>query len=118
VIRNSGSTNTQSYTIAVRPDGSADVTVGAVTQHRQIEHSQTAWLFAKLEAAAPLAALPAPHCMRSASFGTTTTISYRGERTPDLSCGEDPVVKELARTARAIVDRLGISVMRRRTIPE
>jgi hypothetical protein len=117
VIRNSGSTNTRAYTIVVYPDGAADVTVGDATGHRRVAHPQTAWLFAKLEAAMPLTALPAARCMRSISFGTSTTIAFRGERTPDLNCAADPASQELARTTRVIVEQLGISVLRPLTIP-
>jgi len=113
LIRNSGSTNTLPYTISVKPDGSAVVTVGSGTpEDRRLSLDQTDALFRGLRAAMPLSALVHGHCMRSASFGTTTTVTFGGDSTPDLGCAPDPAARELAATVVAIVSELGLSVMR------
>jgi hypothetical protein len=97
-IVNSGSTNTSGFRIAVKRSGSAEyasIPRGAGAQDKQpetagreIPNELATNLFADLEAAKPLAALPAPHCMKSRSFGTRLTIEFGGESTPDLSCGD------------------------------
>lgn len=119
VIRNSGSTNTTGYTIVVHPDYSADVYSNGATVHKQVDAPQAKWLFEKLKAAMPLAIVGAGRCMKSASFGTYTTIRYGGQATPDLSCGGGPAARELMRTVGIIVNQLGVSPamgMRRRML--
>jgi hypothetical protein len=109
VIRNSGSTNTEGYAIVIHPDYSVDVAVGGTTQHKTLGEPQAKWLFAKLKADEPLASLAAGRCMKSASFGTVTTIAYDGQSTADLSCGGGDQVRELNRTIGIIVNQLGIA---------
>jgi hypothetical protein len=97
-IVNSGSTNTAGFRIAVRRSGAAEyasIPRGANAQNteaeksgREIPKDLASRLFADLEAAKPLGALPAPHCMKSKSFGSRLTIEFGGESTPDLSCGD------------------------------
>ncbi|HWE00015.1 MAG TPA: hypothetical protein VG345_13285 [Bryobacteraceae bacterium] len=97
-IVNSGSTNTSGFRIAVKRSGAAEyasIPRGAGAQNkepetsgREIPNDLTSRLFADLEAAKPLASLPAPHCMKSRSFGTRLTVEFGGETTPDLSCGD------------------------------
>lgn len=110
-IRNSGSTNVPGYVVVVEPDGSASVTVAGTNVRRMVRAPQLRWLFLKLRAAGPLDALPPDRCMKSASFGSTTTIAYRGLVSPDLSCGDVPIERELARTAGVIVDQLGVGTI-------
>src|SRR5215469_6345920 len=102
-IVNSGSTNTAGFRIALRRSGAAEYTSvprGVNTRSgepekaepeksgREIPKDLAMRLFADLEAAKPLSSLPAPHCMKSKSFGTRLTIEFGGEATPDLSCGD------------------------------
>jgi hypothetical protein len=109
VIRNSGSTNTLGYTIVIHADYTADVYSNGVTQHKAVAAAQAKWLFEKLNAAEPLNVVGAGRCMKSASFGTYTTIRYGGQMTPDLSCGGGPEARELMRTVGVIVNQLGVS---------
>jgi len=108
VIVRSASTNSAGYTIVVHPDYSADVTIEGATTHAAVPAAQAKWLFEKLAAAGPLEALAARHCMKSVSFGTSLTVSYRGEGSPDLSCGGGDDARELARTAGVIAEKLGV----------
>jgi hypothetical protein len=114
-IVNSGSTNTSGFRIAVKRSGAAEyatVPRGANAQNvepekegREIPSNLASRLFADLEAAKPLASLPAPHCMKSKSFGTRLTIEFGGETTPDLSCGDggNEHLRELIKDANEAV---------------
>jgi hypothetical protein len=114
VIRNSGSTNTSGYTIVVHPDDSADVIQQGTVRHVTLAEPQAKWLFAKLKEDGPLPSLGAGHCMKSASFGTSTSISYEGASTPDLSCPSSDASRELSRTVGVIVTQLGVNPAVRR----
>ena len=50
----------------------------------------------------PLNALPVRHGMRSASFGTQTFITYKGQKSPDLTFASDPRTVAL----RADIDQI------------
>jgi hypothetical protein len=108
VIVRSASTNSAGYTIVVHPDYSAELIIDGTTKHGAVPAAQAKWLFEKLAAAGPLEALAARHCMKSASFGTSLTVSYRGQGSPDLSCGGGDDARELARTAAVIAGKLGV----------
>jgi hypothetical protein len=112
LISNSGSTNTLPYTIALRPDGSAVVTVGAATRRQSVPRADAAELFAELRDAMPLGGLTHAHCMRSASFGTSTTVTFGGEATPDLNCPGDPASRGLAAGVARVVDDLALDLWR------
>ncbi len=86
VIVNSGSTNISGYRIVVAPDGRATVVTPSGSRVQQLATSTAAAFFKHLAAAMPLSKLSGEPCMKSASFGSTTTIQYKGERSPDLSC--------------------------------
>ena len=109
VIRNSGSTNIAGYTIVVHQDYSADVALGGAVQHKTLGEAQAKWLFAKLKADEPLSSLAVGRCMKSASFGSVTTIAFEGQSTADLSCGGGDQVRELDRTIGVIVNQLGVA---------
>jgi len=112
-IRNTGSTNFAGYTIVVHASGAADVTVGGETVPKTLAAPQTKWLFAKVLAATPLDTMPAAGCIKSASFGSVTTVSYGGTTSPDISCGGDATMREIARTVGVVTARLGVRPQRR-----
>ena len=116
-IVNSGSTNAAGYAIVVRPDDSADVTVAGTTEHATVGAPQVRWLYAKLRAAMPLGRLPGGGCMKSMSFGSSTTIAFAGETTPDLTCPGDATTRELGRIADVIVARLHVPSLRPGALP-
>ncbi|GAC1545484.1 MAG: hypothetical protein NVS3B16_14910 [Vulcanimicrobiaceae bacterium] len=109
-IANSGSTNTAGYTVVVHPDFSADVSAGGATERKTVDARRARRLFATLRAAMPLGDLPAGRCMKSASFGSVTTIAYGGQTTPDLSCGGGTTLRDLARAANAVVEQLHLAL--------
>jgi hypothetical protein len=107
LVRNSGSTNAPGYVFIVHPDATVDAVINGAVERKTIGHAQAAWLFARLSADAPLANVGGG-CMRSASFGSTTTIAYGGEVTADLGCG-GPAARELTRTIGIIRGQIGLA---------
>ncbi len=87
VIAVSGSTNTLGYTISVASDGSATMTVAGRPSAKKfnVDAATTARFFADLSAARKGKAVSVP-CMKSASFGTTTRVTWQGWVSPDLDC--------------------------------
>jgi hypothetical protein len=99
VITDSGSTNTAGFRIEVSRSGEA---VYAATARRrgQLSEEQTKprshqipgnlvkQFFADLDDAKSLSTLPGGGCMKSASFGTTLTVEYHDQKSPDLRCGD------------------------------
>jgi len=115
-IVNSGSTNRPGFRIAVNPSGAAEYIPSPRRAGPQTEPAKPLQatlppalierFYADLKAAKPFASLPAAHCMKSVSFGSTLTIAFGEEQTPDLSCGDggNAVVANLIRDAKEIVD--------------
>ena len=100
VIVNSGSTNRAGFRIAVDRSGAAEYTpaprrrpgpqpVATEPVQKTVPRDLADRLYNDLKAASPLTALPAPHCMKSVSFGSTLIIELDGEQTPDLSCPDN-----------------------------
>ena len=99
VIVDSGSTNTAGYRIIVERSGKAAYTQmprrygrpsdeQPTSKTRDVASELVKRFYADLDAARPFSELPRQGCMKSASFGTTLTIEFAGERSPDLSCGD------------------------------
>lgn len=110
VIVNSGSTNIPGYTLRVRDDGWTTLEQNGATQHKHLDKALAAHLFADLRAAGPLGALPRAMCMKSTSFGSVTTVWYRGARSPDLSCpGSSSAETALGADVNALRDAAGVS---------
>jgi len=108
VIHNSGSTNAAGYTIVLHPDATAELLQNGSTVAKTVAKAQAAKLFDELHAAGRLDALPIGHCMRSASFGSTTTVTYAGHTSGDLGCsGGDANVGALETAVAAIANQLG-----------
>ena len=114
VITNSGSTNTAGYRIVVERTGKATYTEmrrrGArpdesTTRTSALPDALVRRFFADLAAAQPLSSLPKIGCMKSASFGTTLTVEFDGESSPDLSCGghDDARMKALIQDSSDIL---------------
>ena len=98
VIVQSGSTNRAGFHIAIDAAGNAEfVPTGrrssepdksAEPLHKKIPGELARRFHADLDIAKPFAALPSVRCMKSASFGFTLRVEFKGETTPDLSCGD------------------------------
>lgn len=119
-IVDSGSTNTSGFRIVVDRSGQADYKTTtrknapqtderSVNKHRQISRELVDRFYSDLEAAKPLSSLPEQRCMKSASFGTTMSIEFAGEKTPDLNCGDggDPKLQAIIRDTNDIVQLFG-----------
>ena len=113
IIRNSGSTNSAGYTLVIAPDGAATVGGYEGYTRKTVAGVQTRWLFARLGDAGPLDSLGLEHCIKSASFGTSTRITWQGTTSGDISCTADPTSRELTRTIEVIVKQLAIPTFAR-----
>ena len=123
MIVNSGSTNSYGYSITVRSDGNATATLqvrgaaAGTTKAFTIPAATVERFFADLAAARKGNATTSP-CMKSASFGTSTHITWQGWVSPDLSC---PPSGALGQALDADVDAIrkaaGISAMPLRQTP-
>jgi hypothetical protein len=123
VIRNSGSTNFTGYTIKVWSDGStwavhsnrAGQQIGApVTGHISATLAQTFLRDAQQARKNRVISRP---CMKSASFGTVTTVLYHGWTSPDLECPGDGFVVALGADAHKIAALLKMQGLPGRRIP-
>ena len=114
-ILDSGSTNRPGFRIVVAQSGLAELTSmprksGEKPEpveplRRMLPAAVLNRFYGDLKTAKPLASLPAVHCMKSASFGSTLTVAFAGEQTPDLSCGDggNAAMSRLIRDVNEIV---------------
>ena len=109
-IQNSGSTNTAGFRITLWSDGPGSVQFRGVDTARKIAIAPdlAARFFNDLHAAKDENA-PPQHCMKSASFGTTTTVIWQGWTSPDLQCPPaGPNIQALAQDVKAIEAAAGV----------
>ncbi|MGC1985037.1 MAG: hypothetical protein WA668_06565, partial [Candidatus Cybelea sp.] len=94
VIENSGSTNTLGYRIEVRSDGSATLAMvhgpsasasPSPAKPFTVSSGIAKQFFADLAAARQSKTVTEP-CMKSASFGSATYVTWQGWRSSDLTC--------------------------------
>lgn len=87
VIHNSGSTNTAAYIIKVWSDGRGQLLMGhdGIPKDFGVDSSVAQRFFTNVKAARQDPGNPG-HCMKSASFGTTTTVQWHGWNSSDLQC--------------------------------
>jgi hypothetical protein len=124
VIVDSGSTNTLGYKIEVSPDGTASLTphnrYGAAPGAAKTFTLTTATatrFFADLQAARKANATGEP-CMKSASFGTKTTVTWRGWTSPDLDCPPgNSHMAALVRDVGEIRQKAGVSTAPLNRVP-
>jgi hypothetical protein len=114
-ITDSGSTNRPGFRIVVDHSGGAELTATTrklSTSQQQIKpirrmlpRATVERFHADLNAAKPLTSLPEVHCMKSASFGSTLTVAFSGEQSPDLRCGDggNVAMRNLIRDANEII---------------
>ncbi len=109
-IANSGSTNTAGFTITLWSDGTGSTSKqGASPRAIAIAPDLTARFFTDLHAA-QLENTPPQHCMKSASFGTRTTVAWHAWRSPDLQCPPFSAnLSALAQDVQAIEAAAGVT---------
>ena len=112
IIENTGSTNTKGYKIIVHSTGTS-----VDGKPVSLPTAMAQQLFRDLAGAMPLSGLPARHGMRSASFGTRTYITYKGQQSPDLTFGGDARANALKTDIEAIVGALHVGNAPRRPAP-
>ncbi len=123
-IVNSGSTNFTGYTIDVRSDGSASArtsnrSVDALSTPKPftLDAATTKRFFADLAAARADKALTEA-CMKSASFGSTTRVTWHDWTSPDLTCpAGNAAGAALVHDVQAIAAASGVSPGPRRGGP-
>jgi hypothetical protein len=115
VILNSGSTNTMGFKLTLWSDGNGSVTLqnrgGTPSQKPksfQVSATTTARFFSDLVTARKENAPPIP-CMKSASFSSTTRVTWQGWTSPDLECPQKTAAGEaLVKDVQAIRQAAGI----------
>ena len=114
IITNSGSTNTPGATVTVNIDGSGTITYDRDNDPRFNKYVDKTFprgtfdvshLAHMLVQIGNVETISEHHCIKSVSFGSTTTISYQGKTSGDMSCrsNEDPqIYQDLANQVMAI----------------
>ena len=129
VISKSRSTNSPSYRVVVRSDGSATAEIGGADVAGGSEPAQLRTFTAGsidsqtlrrlLTEVGDVSAIPTGHCAKSVSFGTTTQITYEGKTSGDLQCvrrpapGDDQArfqaAQDLARFVEKALNQLSVN---------
>lgn len=102
VIYVTGSTNTRPSTVVVFADGGAF----ANGLNRGLPIALNHRFFNHLKFSMPLTRLPARHGMKSASFGTSTFVIFRGQKSPDLTLPSNDLAKALKADVAEILTSL------------
>ncbi len=104
VILKTPSTNTDCERFLVAPSGEVSFTIGNKTGQGTLKAPLSDKFFRDVKAAEPLSKLPIKlHCLKSASFGTSTFVSLDNEKSPDLSCPGNAKAKQLFEDSTAIL---------------
>lgn len=120
-IHDTGSTNRLGVRVTFDREGHATVEArNHESRVIQLPEQLCNQFIQQLKALGPLQALPARHCMKSASFGSSLFVEFEGHRSPDLSCpGQESRIEALQKQAneilRAAEQRAGIQT--HRTLP-
>jgi len=114
LIVNSGSTNSAGYRLRVYADGITALQQGDAALRKHVSLALVKRFFADLKAAGPLDALPRAACMKSASFGSSMQVAYRGKTSPDLACpSASRAARALAIDAGALAAAGGVTMLLR-----
>jgi hypothetical protein len=107
LIVDSGSTNVAGFRLRVFENGRFFIEQGNPAKGR-VRSALVRRFFEDLRAAGSLDRLGQAQCAKSASFGSWTRITYRGETSPDISCPSTTAVQALTRDVGALADAAGI----------
>jgi len=114
-IVDSGSTNTEGFKVNVWSTGRARILSAGGSGLAHIDGELSRKFLADLKAARNSNAQGQP-CVKSASFGTRTTVVWHGWTSPDLQCPVAGPLTAVKADADAIVRQLHISLRPQRTI--
>jgi hypothetical protein len=117
IIVNSGSTNMAGYRMEVLPNGNMAYASGGNIRSAALPAALTRKLFSDARAALPFAQMGLKPCMKSASFGSTTVLTYKNETSTDISCPGGPKAAALYGDVQAVRQAAGISLLPRRRFP-
>lgn len=109
LIVNSGSTNMIGFRIMLGAGTTASYASGAGTGYGEIPVRLAARFRRDIALARPLAALPPGPCAKSVSFGTRTFITVGGDRSPDISCGDELRLRALSDDVMRIAQSLHVT---------
>jgi len=123
LIHNPGNGDYTGFSIVVEPNGAAWSIDGAGRGQGQLQSDVAQALFRDLSAASPLQQLPARSCPNAPGGLTTTSVganaaiilTWKGQRSPDLSCSDDPRAQKLLFDATTIQRALYVQAYRVRT---
>lgn len=101
-ILNSGSTNAPPYEILVWSDGNARTLANGRSHAVRIGVTLARTFLTDAKRARGENASVAP-CIKSASFGTRSTVTYHGWHSPDVSCHAQGALAALAADVASIV---------------
>ncbi len=105
-VEDTGSTNRPGLRVTFDHDGHATVEQrGGGIQHVKLGEHLCNQFMRDLKDAGSLSALPARHCMKSVSFGSSLFVEANGDKSPDLSCQpeQDPRIDALQKDAQQIL---------------
>lgn len=101
IITNSGSTNVRGYTIKIWSDGSVS---SPQSQVAHIDRTLASRFFADLQASKRAGSMGSKTCMKSASFGSVSTVKYHGWNPGDLECPGNPALSsDVHAIAQAVI---------------
>jgi hypothetical protein len=92
VLNNSGSTNVAGWKLIINPDGSGNLVsqsghpINYGSKFYPAGTFPVSNLTAIIEQFGGASKIPTGNCVKSASFGSTTTLSYNGSTSGDVSC--------------------------------
>ena len=94
IVEDTGSTNFSGYRIVidssgvvnVMPHGRVSINVIYPKGQYKVPMQTVKELMNDLDAVIPLSSLKSAVCARSASFGTSTFVTYKGQISPDIKC--------------------------------
>jgi len=112
-VIDSGSTNLPGVNVKLQKSGPQALVEQRDGSQQKIMLDKDACkrLMTDLKAAGPLNELPAAHCMKSVSFGTSIFVEFNGVRSPDLSCRQtDPRAAALKTDASEILSAVRAKV--------
>jgi hypothetical protein len=113
VILNTGSTNTLGYRVVLQRSGAAEFINGPKRATATVPASLTSQFFKDVQAAMPLLSHTATTCMKSASFGSSLFVWWKGSRSGDLTCpAGDTIAGDVTKIAQALNLSTGFRLVR------